>query len=351
MNNIIVGSVSEDAGKTSLIVGLGKTIVEADSHPTGQKFGYLKPFGDRLIYRKKRLWDYDSALITNIFSLEHGSDEMTMGFEHSKLRYMYDEAGTKDKLQEMARNIGQGTLPLLVEGGKDLTYGSSVRLDTLSLVKYLNGKLIIVVSGDEGTIIDDVTFVKKYVDLSGVNYGVIINKVANLEDYKANHLRDIKEMGIKVLGVIPFERSLTEVPMSYIAEKIQARVIGGEGGLNKRMKHVFVGAMAGDTAANSPLFQKENKVVITGGDRADMVVAAMEKTTSGIILTNNILPPHNLIAKASDMNIPILLVPFDTFQTAKQIDDMIPLLTKDDSERIATLQKLIQQNVDLKQII
>ena len=90
MKKIIIGSVSENAGKTSFIVGLGKVI--------GRKFCYLKPFGDRLIYRKKRLWDYDSALITNIFGLEQSSDEMTIGFEHSKLRYMYDEAGTKAKL-------------------------------------------------------------------------------------------------------------------------------------------------------------------------------------------------------------------------------------------------------------
>jgi len=64
-------------------------------------------------------------------------------------------------------------------------------------------------------------------------------------------------MGVNVLGVIPFERSLTEVPMSYIAEKIQARVIGGEGGLSKRMKHVFVGAMSGDIAAHSPYSKRE----------------------------------------------------------------------------------------------
>ncbi len=351
MKNIIVGSVSEDAGKTSFIVGFGMALNAFPGRSADQKFGFLKPFGDRLIYRKKRLWDYDSALITNVFGLEQGSDEITLGFEHSKLRYMYDEPGTQAKLQEMARNLSAGNNLLIVEGGKDLTYGASVRLDTLSLVKYLGGKLVIVVSGDEGTIIDDVTFVKKYVDLKGVDYGFVINKVANLEDYKANHLRDIKEMGVNVLGVVPFERSLTEVPMSYIAEKIQARVIGGEGGLGKRMKHVFVGAMAGDTAAHSPLFKKENKVVITGGDRADMIVAALEKTTSGIILTNNIVPPHNLLAKASDMNIPVLLVPFDTFQTAKQIDDMIPLLTKDDPDRIALLQKLIEQNVDLKTLL
>jgi len=343
MKNIIIGSVSEDAGKTSFIVGLGKA--------SGKKFSYLKPFGDRLIYRKKRLWDYDSALLTNIFGLEQSSDEMTIGFEHSKLRYMYDEAGTKAKLAEMAKNLSGVGGPLLVEGGKDLTYGASVRLDTLSLAKYVDGKLIIVISGDEGTIIDDITFIKKYVDMASIDYGVIINKVNNLEDYKSNHLRDIKEMGINVLGVIPYDVSLTQVTMSYIVEKLQARMLTGEGGLTRRVKQIFVGAMSGDTAAQSPLFKKEGKIVITGGDRSDMIVAALEKTTAGIILTNNIIPPQNLIAKAMDMNIPVLLVPFDTFQTAKQIDDMIPLLTKDDNERIETLRKLIEQNVDVNSIL
>jgi uncharacterized protein len=343
MKKIVIGSVSENAGKTSFAVGLAKTV--------NLKFGYLKPFGDRLIYRKKRLWDHDAALITNIFGLEQSSEEMTIGFEHSKLRYMYDEASTKTRLLDMARNLGDDKQLLLIEGGKDLTYGASVKLDSLSFIRYLGGQLILIVSGDAGTIIDEVTFIKKYVDMSGIDYGVVINKVSNLEDYQENHLRDIKEMDVRVLGVIPFEQGLTQMPVSYIAEKMQARVIAGEGGLGQRVKHVFVGAMSGDTAARLPFWKNENKVVLTGGDRADMIVAALDKNTSAIILTNNYIPPQNLISRAADMNIPMLLVPFDTFQAAKQIDDMVPLLTRDDAERINLLQKLVEQNVDLKAII
>ena len=240
---------------------------------------------------------------------------------------------------------------LFVEGGKDLTYGTSIRLDTLSLARYINGKLIIVVSGDEGTIIDDVTFIKKYVAMAGIDYGIVINKVSNLEDYRNNYLRDIKELGVNVLGVIPFEPDLTYVPVSYIAEKLQARIITGESGLNRKVKNVFVGAMSGDAASRLPLWKKEGKLVITGGDRSDMVVAALDQTTSCIVLTNNIIPPHNLIAKASDMRIPILLVPFDTFLAAKTLDDMVPLLTKDDTERIELLQKLIEQNINIGDIV
>jgi uncharacterized protein len=344
MKNIIIGSVSENAGKTSFIVGLGKAL-------SGKKFGYLKPFGDRLLYRKKRLWDQDTALIANIFGQEQSSEDMTIGFEHSKLRYMFDEESTKAKLIEMAGNLDQANTALFIEGGKDLIYGSSVRLDTLSLVKYMNGKLIIVVSGDEGTIIDDITFIKKYVNMAGIDYGVVINKVNNLEDYRNNYLRDIQELGVKVLGVLPFEPDLTYVPVSYVVEKLQARVIAGENGLNRKVKDVFVGAMSGDAASRLPLWKKEGKAVITGGDRSDMIVAASLSSTAAIILTNNIIPPHNIIAKASDLNIPVLLVPFDTFRAAKTLDDMVPLLTRDDTERIDLLQKLIEQNISIGEII
>jgi uncharacterized protein len=343
MKNLIIGSVSEGAGKTSFIVGLAKAM--------GKKFGYLKPFGDRLIYRKKRLWDYDAALITNIFGLEQNSDDMTIGFEHSKLRYMYDETSTKAKLMDMARNLGDDNQVLFIEGGKDLVYGSSIRLDTLSLARHSGGKLILIVSGEEGTIIDSITFVKKYVDMAGIDFGVIINKVANLDDYKNTHLTDIKDLGIQVLGVIPYEQDLIYVNVGYIAEKLQARVIAGEAGLNRRVRHVFVGAMSGDAASRLPLFRIENKLAITGGDRSDMIVAALESSTSGIILTNNIIPPQNIIAKAADKNIPLLLVPYDTFRTAKQVDDMTPLLTKDDTMRIDLLQKLIEQNVDIQELV
>jgi BioD-like phosphotransacetylase family protein len=343
MKNIIIGSVDENAGKTSLIVGMAKLLAE--------KFGYLKPFGDRLIYRKKRLWDYDSALLANIFGLEQGSENMTIGFEHSKLRYMYDETTTRTKLMEMMHNLEANNTVVFIEGSKNLTYGSSIHLDTLSLAKYTGGKLIMVIAGDDSTIIDDITFIKKYVNMTGIDFSVVINKVQNIEDYKETHLQDIKDMGVEVLGVIPYEQDLTYVPVSYVADKLQARVIAGEGGLERRVKNVFVGAMSVDTATRLPLFRLENKLAITGGDRSDMIVAALESSTSGIILTANIIPPQNIIAKAADKNIPLLLVPFDTFRAAKQVDDMIPLLTRDDSERTNLLQKLISQHVDIKHII
>ncbi len=341
MDKMVIASLRKSAGKTSVIVGLAQAM---------KNFGYMKPFGDRLLYRKKRLWDYDSALIANIFGLEEDPENITIAFEHSKVRYMYDEEGTKTKLREMARNTGENKDILIVEGGRDLTYGVSVYLDALSVAHYLGGKLLLVMSGDDDSIVDDVTFVKKYVNVAGVDLaGVILNKVQDVCEFKEVYLETIREK-INVFGVLPYEQELTYLSVSYLSEFLFAKVLAGEKGLNKVVKHIFVGALSANAALRNPLFREENKLIITGGDRTDMLLAALESDTAGIVLTNSILPPSSIIAKAEERNVPLLLVSSDTYHTAKQIDDLEPLLTRNDTEKIKLLGKLVKEHVNTEEI-
>ncbi len=344
MKTIVVGSTHKSAGKTSLIVGLAKAV--------GSSCGYIKPLGDRLLYRKKRLWDYDAALITNVFGLDVNAEEMTIGFEHAKLKYMYDAQGMKDKLAEMAASAGDGKDVLWVEAGESLAYGASVNLDAISLASYLQAKLVLVAGGSESTIVDDLAFVKRYVDLKNVDFaGVIVNKVRNLEDYRSTHLDDVTALGVKVLGVVPFDAELTKLSVGHLAERLLAKVIAGEDGLSKKVSSIMVGAMSTNVALQNPLFKKENKLVITGGDRSDLILAAIESSTAGIILTNNILPSSNITSMASERKIPLLLVPFDTYQTASQIESIDPLLVKDDSRKMEILTQLVKDHIATGDVI
>jgi BioD-like phosphotransacetylase family protein len=275
---------------------------------------------------------------------------MTIGFEHAKLRYMYDEASTRAKLQDMVRNLEKDGEVLFIEGGKGLTYGASVRLDTLSLVDYVGGKLILVISGDEGTTTDEITFLKKSVDIKGIDLSIVINKVNNVEDYRDNYLPELTGMGLNVLGVIPKQPELTYHTMGYLAEKLQARVVAGEGGLKNRIEHIFVGSKSADTSTRDPRFNQPNNLIIASGDRSDYLAAALVVATSGIVLTHNIMPPPHLLAKLTEKNVPVLLVPYDTYETAKQIDDATPLLTRDDSDNIELLKELVENNVNIQNI-
>jgi len=47
MDKFVIASIGEGAGKTSVIVGLAKVMK--------RPFGYLKPLGDRMIYREKKV--------------------------------------------------------------------------------------------------------------------------------------------------------------------------------------------------------------------------------------------------------------------------------------------------------
>jgi BioD-like phosphotransacetylase family protein len=342
MNKWVIASMRKSAGKTSVIVGIAAAL--------NKKMAYIKPFGERMLYRKKRLWDYDSALITNLFGLKEDPVDMSIGFDHSKLRYMYDQEGTEKKLLETVANIGKDKEILFIEGGRDLSYGISVYLDTLSLAKYLGSRLVMVISGEEDTILDDILFLKKHVDFAGVNLsGVIVNKVQNLEDFQNTHLPVIQKLGVRVLGVIPYQSDLTYFSVYYLADRLFAKVITGEGGLKKVIKNIVIGAWSANIFLQNPLFKKENKLVITGGDRTDMILAALEGDTSGIILTNNILPPSNIISKASEKNIPLLMVFSDTYQTAKQIESLEPLLTREDAEKVDLLKEMVQKHLQMNE--
>ena len=344
MDKVIIASMRKSAGKTSAIVGIAAA--------AKKKFAYIKPFGERMLYRKKRLWDYDSSLITALFGLKEDPVDMSIGFDHSKLRYMYDEEGTRQKLQETLAHVSSDREILFIEGGRDLTYGISVHLDTLSLTKATGGRLFIVVSGDGDSILDDLLFLQRHVHLAGVKLnGVIINKVQNLEEFESTHLPAIQKMDVRVLGAIPYRSELTYFTVSYLAERLFAKILCGEGGLTRVVKNILIGAWSANVFLQNPLFKKENKLVITGGDRTDMILASLESDTSGIILTNNILPPSNIISKASERNIPLLMVFSDTYQTAKQIEGLEPLLTKDDGDKVELLKNLFQKHVNLQEIL
>jgi len=344
MDKFVVTSLRQGAGKTSVIIGITKAL--------NRKIGYIKPFGERFLYRKKRLWDYDAALITNIFGLEENPENMSIGFHHSKLLYMLDEDTTREKLRELLVSVGEGKEIFFAECGKDITYGVSVHLDALTIARDLNAQLIVVASGDEDTILDDVIFLKKYIRMGDVRCkGIIINKVANVADFCDTRLSKIQQHGVEVLGVIPYYKELPYFSVSYLADRLFAKIITGEENLNRTVKNIFIGSMSACAALKNPLFQEESNVVITSGDRSDMIVAALGNNAAAIILTNNILPPSNLISKAAKLEIPLLLVSADTYEIAKQIEGMESLPTKDDLGKIALIEQMVRTHVNLQALM
>ncbi len=341
MKSLIVASTRDGAGKTSTIIALARIL--------GKRFGYLKPLGDRFLYRKKRLWDYDASLLTQLFSLGEEPETISIGFDHSKLRYMYDRAAIFEEFGRIVNQVGSGREAVFIECGKDLAYGASVYLDPLTISQETGAPVLILASGDENDIADDLAFIHRFVGSDEANVaGVIINKVVQMEDFRQVHLPEIEKLGVNVLGILPYRAEFSTLSLATVADKLFAKVLAGENGLHNRAKTILVGAMSVGAVLVHPHINDPDKLVITSGDRSDMILAMMDtEGTAGIVLTNGIIPPANIVAKASSQDVPLLVVPGDTYTTALQIEKIRPLLRAEDEEHIAGMTALVSDHVDI----
>lgn len=356
MKKIIMSSIRGNAGKTSIISG----IISSGKYKT-LKFAYSKPLGDRLIYKRKKNWDYDVNLISDLLGkedeMESKYEKVTLGFDHSKLRYMYDSDGVKEALNNIANDIGGGSDVLFLESGRDLPFGTYLSLDPISLAKSIDGELVLVISGDNEKIMDIIQFIIDYVKLQDINFrGVILNKVKDIDEFENMYLDEVKKKGIEVFGVIPYKESLSFFSLEYLANQMFAKILAGEENLKRTVKNIIIGALSTTDPQKNPLFtrpqlNKPDQLMITGGDRTDMILAALERDTAGIILTNDIMPPQKIVSKVREKGIPLLLVTMDTFKTAKQVDDMVALLTPDDNEKIGLLSQMIEKYTDLDKLL
>ncbi|MBN2042107.1 MAG: AAA family ATPase [Spirochaetes bacterium] len=354
MRKIIISSVRNNAGKTSVIAGIISSINK-------KKFAYAKPFGDRLIFRRKKSWDHDASLIVNLLgnenSFENRHEDLTISFAQSASKSMVDTSISQKTLSDMVTEIGGSNDILFIETGGNFTQGSYLHLDAASIAEITGGKLVIVVNWDNATILDDITFIKNFLSIRKVTLGgIIVNKVSDMDTFENAHLPVIKEMGIHLFGVIPFKEQLTYCTVGYLADLLKARVLAGKSNLHSTVKNIIIGALSADNPDenlifNSPDLIKENQVIITGGDRTDLILAALKRDIAGIILTNDIVPSRFVISRAKDNGIPLLLAATDTFNTARIIDSSEILLTEEDKEKIDLLSQLAEKNINLDELL
>jgi BioD-like phosphotransacetylase family protein len=181
--------------------------------------------------------------------------------------------------------------------------------------------------------------------------GVVINGVAEEErEEMAGVARPaLEERGLEVLGIVPRAEELAPLTPRQLAEALHARTLAGEAGLDRRVDSILVGAMTVDQAIRG-LRRYRNVALITGGDRADIQIAACEVSTSCLILTGGIYPDQIVISKADDLKIPVLLVPDDTYTTAQRVEAVEPQLSPE-KEKLGLVQRLIEDYVAWERLI
>jgi phosphate acetyltransferase len=153
--------------------------------------------------------------------------------------------------------------------------------------------------------------------------------------------------------VIPDDELLLKPTIAEIAKAIDAKLIQGE--VEQLNREVFSVKAAAMQLPNFLERLQENSLVVTPGDRADVILGCLASTFSsqspnvaGIVLTGGIgLDPRiQHLIEGSRWTVPILSVTTDTYETAAKISTVRAEITPDNPRKIASALGVFEAHVD-----
>ncbi len=349
MKSLYVTSVERYSGKTAVCLALGKQF-QAD----GFKVGYLKPLSLQPWRIAGQIADEDAAFVKEVLGLELEPVELSPVVVTPELLRVYltgqDGGDLMPKVKQASNNAAAGKDILLLEGGGSLREGYVMGLPTPQVAKSLGSKVLAIVKFRGDIRLMDDTLAAHY-RLGDSLVGIIINRVpADDADFVENIARPyIEKQRVPVLGVLPEVRSLAALTVEELNSVLKAQILTKDLPLDAVVENLTVGAMTAEAALRR--FRKQrNKAVITGGDRTDIQLAALETSTSCLVLTGNLEPRPLIIKQATELRVPVLLVRENTMETVEAIDNIFGKTRLGQSAKLTMFQELLAENLDWKRL-
>ncbi|MCW2120696.1 phosphate acetyltransferase [Flavobacterium sp. 7A] len=342
MNKAIYVATSEfNSGKSIVTLGLMSMLMGKTA-----KVGYFRPI----------IEDFEDGKLDNHIEtvLSHFNLDMTFEDAYAITKSKLIKKKNKGKIGEVLDLIIEKFKRLeekfdfvLVEGTSFSGEGTSIELDMNVLIAKNLGIPVIVVSSGVGKTLDE------FVDSMYLAYNsfkvkdvevlaVVANKVQpeNLE-LAINGLKGILPAEVLVMS-IPLILSLKNPSIREIIEELDATVLFGHEYLNNEVGTFSVGAMQ---LHNYLRHLKDKGLVITPGDRADIIMGALQANESanypaisGIILTGNIVPEDSIMKLIEGLTsiVPIIAVSEGTYMITNKIGSINSKIYADNTNKIET---------------
>jgi hypothetical protein len=158
-----------------------------------------------------------------------------------------------------------------------------------------------------------------------------------------------EKKNISVFGVLPEVRGLSALTVGELITLLDAEVLTKYQRSEALVENLTVGAMTAD-AALSRFRRSSNKAVITGGDRTDIQLAALETSTTCLILTGNLRPSPLVIKQAEEFGIAVLLVRTNTMETIEQIEKFFGKTRLAQATKLKQFQTLLDAHLDKERL-
>lgn len=321
------------------------------------KVGYFKPFSwSNITYGNIRT-DEDVLLMRELLGAQEDLRVMSpiqLGYHYLEKLSSMDRDIVLETIEENFKKLAENKDVVIVEMLRDVFFGSSVNLSALEICKRLGLKVLMVSSIHTDAVTDEIVAEKNHISWTGVPFlGIVMDGVADadMDRIKRIYLPLLERNGVKVWGIIPIKSEMRSPTALEIKELLNAEVLTCEDKLGEIIvERYLIGAMTPD-AALKYFRASPRKAVITGGDRPDICLVALETDTSMLLLTGNIHPSPVILNKAQERGVPVLLVPYDTYTTVRMLQDIAGKIKYSDKRRIKLAKQLVAENVDWRGLL
>jgi uncharacterized protein len=354
LKHLFIGSIEAHSGKSSILLGLAHQF-----RKQGLTIGYGKPLttssdapsdhseGD-VAFLATTLKLKPEQLLASLVQVDDGT-----------IAARISQADRADYPIQLAEQFSQdlstpGILAeadvLLLEGPSSLVEGYLFDLALPRMAEVLDASVVLVVRCSQRVPIDGILVAQS--QLGDRLVGVILNDISApvMTSAKASAVPFLEGRGIAVLGLMPHSDLLRSVSVAEIVRRLNAEVLCSAERLDLMVESLCIGAMNVNSALE--YFRKgHNMAVITGGDRADLQLAALETSTQCLILTGRMAPTATILNRAEEMEIPILSVDLDTLTTVELIEQAFSEVSFHEQVKAQCVFQLSDDHIDLPRLL
>lgn len=339
---LYISSVEKFSGKSSLCFGIGNKFMQE-----GLSVGYFKPVSTSIRQENGELIDEDVLFFKRHFKLPQPFSELipaalTPNVVEAILTGKLEE-NFEEKLKKVCFHCAMDRDLILLEGAGTLREGHIAGLSAPRITKLLNVPALVVIKyKSDLELVDDALAVKER--LEDRLLGIVINMVPKPRmQYVEEVIRHYLEArGVKVFGILPHERILASITVKELIEVLDGEILCCPDRTDELVEYVMVGAMNVDLAL-SYFRRRPNKVVITGGDRPDIQLAALETSTKCVVLTGNVRPSPIILSRAEEVGVPMILVRHDTFTSVELVENYFGRSRFSQEKKVARFEELLNE--------
>ncbi len=338
---VYIATIEPNSGKSIVVLGLMRMLLGKIA-----KVGYFRPIIDD---PKSGKIDNHIHTVTTYFDMDINFED-AYAFTRSEVLQKYNQGKSGDIINgiiQKYKNLEEKFDFILIEGTDFSDEGNIIEFDiNVVIAKNLGIPSILVASGIDKTTEEIVGNLKLAHDTFSSKDVEVIAVVANkVEKGLENELKGCleKDLGTEVEQiVIPRINSLINPTIKEICEDLDGKVLFGKQFLNNQAGSFGVGAMQ---LRNYLTHLKDNSLVITPGDRADIILGALQANISdnypkisGIILTGGIMPEEPILKliEGVSLSVPIISVTQGTFSITNRIGAIKSRIYADNLNKIDT---------------